>query len=302
MNTSPDSQKEWGKLKLMLGPNRGRYPFCHSLFWDGDVKVLIDPACDPNALQEVANRGGVDVVLLSHYHEDHFAGMHLFPKAKLYIHYLDAPALADWETIFAFYGMEPGTEERIRFEKALAEFFHFTPRKANVELKDTQRLDFGDLHIEVIHTPGHCPGHCCFYFTEPDVLFLADYDLTRFGPWYGDRVSDLDALVKSAEKVRYHPARWKVVAHEEPVFEGDIEDRWKPYLAVVDRREAALLDFLSEPRTMDEIAAKRFVYGKAKEPASFYEFGERGIMQKHLDRLLNRGIIRKEGNHYLKIT
>ena len=288
----------WGKLKLIQGPNRGKYPFCHSLFWDGDTKIIIDPASDPNALKEIADRGGVDVILLSHYHEDHFAGMYLFPKAKLYIHRLDAPAMMDTETIFDFYGMEKGTEERIRYEKALAEFFHFSPRNVDVQFDDAQTLDFGDLRIEVVHTPGHSPGHCCFYLIEPDVLFLADYDLTRFGPWYGDKVSDLEDLVKSADKIRHHPARWKVAAHEQPVLEGDLEEKWENYLAVVDRREAALTKFLSEPRTIEDIVSQWIVYGKAKEPVSFFEFGERGIMMKHIERMLKRGIIRQQGNKY----
>jgi len=295
-----ESPPEWGKLKFLPGPNRGKYPYCHSLFWDGETKVLVDPASDPEALGKIAESGGVDIVLLTHYHEDHFMSLHLFPEAKLYVHKLDAPPMADMETLFDYYDMQPGHPERERFGEALNKIFHYEPRKAEVELDDGQVLDFGDLHVEVIHTPGHSPGHCCFYFVEPDVLFMADYDLTGFGPWYGDRLSDIDALLESAEKVRHHPARWKVVAHEKGVLEGDLERRWKSYLGVIDRREAKLLEFLSEPRTMDDIAKRRIVYGKTKNPESFYEFGERGIMGKHIERLLKQGVIHKEGDRFIK--
>ncbi len=295
-----ESPPEWGKLKFLPGPNHGRYPYCHSLFWDGEVKVLVDPACDPELLRNIKDSGGVDIIILSHYHEDHFANMYLFPEAKLYVHRLDAPPLADIETLFDYYDMEPGHEERERFEQALKDFFHFTPRDADLELEDGMVLDFGELHIEVLHTPGHSPGHCCFYFKEPDVLFMADYDLTRFGPWYGDRVSDLEDLIKSAEKVRNHPAKWKVAAHEDGILEGNLEERWKSYMAVIDRRETDLLEFLTEPKTMDDIINRRIVYGKTRQPESFYDFGERGIMSKHVKRLLDRGVLRRDGDRYVK--
>lgn len=33
-------------------------------------------------------------------------------------------------------------------------------------LHDGDCLDLGNRKLKVIHTPGHSPGHCCFY--EPD--------------------------------------------------------------------------------------------------------------------------------------
>ncbi len=40
-------------------------------------------------------------------------------------------------------------------------------------------LDFGNRRLMVIHTPGHSPGHCCFY--EPDRKYLYSGDLIYKG-------------------------------------------------------------------------------------------------------------------------
>ncbi len=291
---------EWGKLKFIPGPNRGRMPYCHSLFWKGETRVIIDPASDEETLRRIADEGGVDVILLSHFHEDHFTFAHLFGEAERYIHKLDAPALADEETFIHYYGLE--SEEAISWlRELLRDFYKYTPRPPDMELEDGQVLDFGDLHVEVIHTPGHSAGHCCFYLKEPDVLFLADMDLTPFGPWYGDRYSELDAFIESVGKVRDHPARWKVTAHEEGVLEGDLRDRWDQYLDVINQRESKLLDFLAEPRTLEEIVDHRIVFLKPREPHQFYDFAEESTMLKHLEKLMEKGIVKKEGDRYVKV-
>ena len=52
-------------------------------------------------------------------------------------------------------------------------------RKPQVIVKDGDCIDLGNREIEVIHTPGHSPGHCCFY--EPDRRYLYSGDLIYKG-------------------------------------------------------------------------------------------------------------------------
>ena len=127
---------------------------------------------------------------------------------------------------------------------------------------------------------------------------MGDYDLTPFGPWYGDLYSDIEATITSVNHLRRIPARVWVASHEYGVFEFDPEDLWDRYLAVIDEREIRLLDFLGTPRNMAEIVDASIVYGKKGEPKQFYEFGERALMGKHLDRLMSRGMVVCEGDTY----
>ena len=46
-------------------------------------------------------------------------------------------------------------------------------------LHDGDCLDLGNRKLKVIHTPGHSPGHCCFY--EPDRKYLFSGDLIYEG-------------------------------------------------------------------------------------------------------------------------
>ena len=49
--------------------------------------------------------------------------------------------------------------------------FQGVPQKV---LRDGDRLDLGNRVLEVIHTPGHSPGHCCFYDLERKYLYSGD--------------------------------------------------------------------------------------------------------------------------------
>ena len=41
-------------------------------------------------------------------------------------------------------------------------------------LADEQQVDIAGMTFEVIHTPGHTPGHCCFYLRSEGLLFSGD--------------------------------------------------------------------------------------------------------------------------------
>ncbi|MBQ3559101.1 MAG: MBL fold metallo-hydrolase [Agathobacter sp.] len=41
-------------------------------------------------------------------------------------------------------------------------------------LQDGDEIDLGNRKVKVLHTPGHSPGHCCFYEAERDYLYSGD--------------------------------------------------------------------------------------------------------------------------------
>ena len=62
-------------------------------------------------------------------------------------------------------------------------------------------LDFGRTRAKVLHTPGHCPGHLCFHFPDQRLLFLADLDLVKAGPYYGDKASSIEDTISSLQRL-----------------------------------------------------------------------------------------------------
>lgn len=51
------------------------------------------------------------------------------------------------------------------------EIFQGTPQFI---LHDNDEIDLGGRVVRVIHTPGHSPGHCCFYEEERQYLYSGD--------------------------------------------------------------------------------------------------------------------------------
>lgn len=68
---------------------------------------------------------------------------------------------------------------------------------------DFPPLDLGSLKVKLVATPGHTPGHLSFFFPDEESLFLGDYDLTTFGPWYGDVYSGIEQTITSIRKLKY---------------------------------------------------------------------------------------------------
>lgn len=40
--------------------------------------------------------------------------------------------------------------------------------------QDGDRFELGSRTLVVVHTPGHSPGHCCFYEPERNYLYSGD--------------------------------------------------------------------------------------------------------------------------------
>jgi choline kinase len=58
---------------------------------------------------------------------------------------------------------------------------------------------------------------------------------------------------------------------------------------------------LDEPRTLEDIVGAWITYGRPREPKAFFEFGERALMKKHLERLINQGLVVVNGGKYCKV-
>ncbi|MFP4532133.1 MAG: MBL fold metallo-hydrolase [Desulfobacterales bacterium] len=137
--------------------------------------------------------------------------------------------------------------------------FNYQERFPAKQFQDGDILDFGKTRLRVIHTPGHTPGHCGFFCESENLLFLGDIDLTPFGPWYGDAVSDIAETIDSVHWILDIPAEVFVTSHNMGIITGDITDLAKAYLDVIYEREEKIVNFLSAPRTLQEIAEQWFI-------------------------------------------
>lgn len=288
----------FGPIRFIAGENGGKYPHCHSVFIES-AGVLIDPASDRRQLARLKAERAVSEVWLTHWHEDHITHLDLFEHLPLKMAAEDAPPLSDVGLFLDAYGIVK-PEHRRYWTDIMHRHFHYKPRRPADFLEDGQIVELGDVSVEVIRTPGHTPGHTAFFFREPAVLFMGDYDLTRFGPWYGDRDSSIADTIASIDRLRSVPAKTWLTCHEDGVFAREPGTLWDDYLAVIDRRESQLLDLLRIPRSMEEIVNAWIVYRKPREPEAFFAFAEEALMRKHLDRLTASGAVAVEGEKYVR--
>ena len=272
------------RVSVLVGADDGRYPSGNSLLVRGDGETMIvDPSID------VVQRGGaplpVDVVVNSHSHEDHMAGNGLFSTARVHVHEHDLAGVSSLDGLLEVYGLDG--PERDAFATSLVEEFHFTPRPDAHGFSDGHVFDLGGVSVEAMHLPGHTRGHSGFRIG--DVFFLSDIDLTGFGPYYGDAWSDLDDFEASLERVRDEEAAWYVTFHHRGIIEGReaFLDLLDTFHAVIPRRHDAMLDFLVEPHTIDEMVAHRFIY-RPHVVAPFVDSVEQRSAEMHVARMLRR--------------
>jgi glyoxylase-like metal-dependent hydrolase (beta-lactamase superfamily II) len=278
----------FGATTVLFGERGGKYPHGNSLVVRGDEEsVIVDPSL--GVVARSSRLPEVDRVLLSHCHEDHVAGLHLFPDLPCHVHEADLPGLQGLDGFMAIYGFDGKVEEGWR--RAAVETFYYAPRPDAQAFQDGDRFELGgDVRMHVIHAPGHTRGHSLFHVEPDDLVYLGDIDLSSFGPYYGDAWSDLEDFERTLERVRELEARFYATFHHVGVLEGRdaFLERLDRFAAVIADRERRLLAYLAEPHGLDEIVLHRFVY-RPGDAISFADPVERRSMAQHVQRLLGAG-------------
>jgi glyoxylase-like metal-dependent hydrolase (beta-lactamase superfamily II) len=156
-------------------------PFQENTFvlWDGTLEgVVIDPGCstvsEEQELKQFIDENGINIkhLLNTHCHVDHIAGNAFVSEqyhVKPQIHKFDLIILESQETVCRMYGLP----------------FTISPRPETF-LEEGKPVKFGNTELEVIHTPGHAPGHVVFFhrpskvLVNGDVLFYGSIGRTDF--------------------------------------------------------------------------------------------------------------------------
>lgn len=145
-------------------------------FLDGGKRsALVDPAGIPANLLRILRDGHyhLEYILITHKHHDHCDATAdvaaQFPRAKIVMHEADVAAIG------------PLAETALR-------------------VKDGEHLQFGDVQIRMLHTPGHTDGSSSFLFKS--TLFTGDTLFAgSIGGAYGDATGYEDILNSVRSKI-----------------------------------------------------------------------------------------------------
>ena len=81
------------------------------------------------------------------------------------------------------------------------------------ELSDGDELKFGDLTIDVLHTPGHASNHLCFLFEEARMLFTGDHIMQGSTVVINPPDGDMSAYFSSLNKLYDYQFDWIAPGH-----------------------------------------------------------------------------------------
>jgi glyoxylase-like metal-dependent hydrolase (beta-lactamase superfamily II) len=289
----------FGGTTILFGRDRGKYPDANCVLVEGaDERVLLDTT--PGLVERGREAiGTIDRILLTHAHEDHLAGNFLFPDAAVQCHQADLSGLHSLEGFVEIFG--PTAERRSDLEKMLVERFHYVPRPDATGFEGGHVFDLGGgVSIEVVHSPGHTRGHCAFWIRPADILVLGDVDLSSFGPFYADAWGSLEDFEETLRRLRPLEASYYLTGHHIGLLEGRgaFLERLDRYEDKVRERESLLLEFLAQPRTIDEVVAHRFVY-RPQDDQPGIDHVERRSMSQHIERLMREGRVVEAEEHRL---
>lgn len=281
-------------LYFIEDPHGARVPYCHCLYIQDERRTLIDSSCGPELVNAVAPLG-VDLILSSHFHEDHTLNHDAFPGAEIWAHPLEKPGIESargFQELCGFY--QYGSAE---LAERCTDILHIKGNPVSRVFEDNEVINLGSTRVQVLHLPGHCAGHCGFYFPQHELVYTADLDLTAYGPWYGCPGSSVDAFIASIDRLAAMQPRIVVSAHAGVITE-DIPDRFAQYKELIFQRDRILLDALTKkPQNLKELCTMYIFYPK-RVFGELTDFFERNCQRIHLQRLINLGLVACDGDTY----
>jgi hydroxyacylglutathione hydrolase len=153
--------------------------------------VIVDPGAEPEQLIAMVRASGatLDAIWLTHAHIDHIGAIAHVKSTwdvPIFLHPEDRPLYDRGAMQAAVYGLP--------FEQ---------PPAPERDLAEGDRLTVGSVTFDVIHVPGHAPGHVAFVgdgqMLGGDLLFAGSIGRTDLP------LSDPDRMVESLERIATLP-------------------------------------------------------------------------------------------------
>ncbi len=227
-------------IPVPIPDNPLRYVLVYALELAGGGIALVDAGWNTDdawrALTAgLAQAGGsitdVRAVLVTHIHPDHYGlagrvreasgawiGLHPADAAMIGPRYGDTDELlAEMTAFLGESGVPADKLPDLAFASMVVKSF-VTMAEPDVQFEDGSRIELPGWDLRTIWTPGHSPGHVCFYSDDRRLLLSGDHILPRITPNISVHAQQfpnpLGDYLDSLRKVRDLPADEVLPAHE----------------------------------------------------------------------------------------
>ena len=185
---------------------------CYFLIEDNSC-LIIDPADDASFILEELQRQQLNLIgmLATHGHFDHVMAVGEIQQS------INLPLLIHEKDTFLINRLEQTAKHFLGYKPIILSINNVKNFPPSPRLRWASKL-------KIIHTPGHTPGSCCFYFKDENALFTGD---TLFKDGIGRTdlsYSSKEDLKKSLKKIFKLPRETIVYAGhgEDTILEDEI--------------------------------------------------------------------------------
>jgi hydroxyacylglutathione hydrolase len=179
--------------------------------------VLIDPGAEGEQLIEMVRLSGAELeaIWLTHAHVDHIGAI--------------AEIKSVWDVPIHLHQADRALYDRGAMQAAVYGLPFVQPPQPERELSEGDVLTLGDLSFDVLHVPGHAPGHVVFvsdgHMLGGDLLFAGSIGRTDL-PF-----SDPERMTESLERVSQLPRETIVYPGHGPTTSIGRERATNPFLS-----------------------------------------------------------------------
>ncbi|MCL5947902.1 MAG: MBL fold metallo-hydrolase [Actinobacteria bacterium] len=190
-------------IPVPLPDNPLRYVLVYALEIDGGL-AIVDAGWNTEEAWQTLTAGlesfrasvrDVRAVLVTHIHPDHYGlagrvkeasgawiALHPADAALIPNRYADPTELLDtMQTMLKAAGVPAGSLEEFTMASMAIRQFVSTV-EPDVLLEDGDMVKLPGVDLKALWTPGHSPGHLCFYSEKRRILFAGDHVLPRITP------------------------------------------------------------------------------------------------------------------------
>lgn len=236
------------KIISPLGETPLGYVNCYLLITEKG-NILIDTGWNtPEALETLHDQlrelslsiKDLDLIITTHAHVDHcglIAMLQKFSNVKTAMHASEAVAMKrkfqnpeQFLALAKAWLMRAGVSRGELFSllTPINKFIDLSPPcMIDLVYQGGERLDFGDLKINLLLSPGHSTGHLCLYEPGDKLLFTGDHILPEINPVLGDYLNGAPRLLAdyldALHQINFLEVKLALPGHREPF--GNFHER-----------------------------------------------------------------------------